>query len=341
MIDFFNSNQVLVQATLSGLILALSIQVPLRMGVFSFAGAGSNGLGGYAAALLIIHLDLNAYEAVGLAIVICAFVGLLLGLVISRLHGLYLAMATVAFDLIIGVVAINGGTFTGESTGLFGVIVDFTTTEMFVLTLVALVLVALSERGKVGRRVEAVRDDQQLAASAGVNVRRYRLMAFVVGGALGGLAGAMNVLVRTTIGPLDIGFGLIVLALTMIIVGGAMSWKGAVLGAIIFTWLPHFLDFIGQWQTLVYGIIVALAAIFLPRGIHGVIVDVIRWVQRRRRGTLDTPAPDPSGDAEPEQLLPPSSSEPSSEPQSAPPGAQQQPLRGGVARSLLARGAKS
>jgi branched-chain amino acid transport system permease protein len=277
----------------------------------------------------------------GLAIVICAFVGLLLGLVISRLNGLYLAMATVAFDLIIGVVAINGGTFTGESTGLFGVIVDFTTTEMFVLTLVALVLVALSERGKVGRRVEAVRDDQQLAASAGVNVRRYRLMALVVGGALGGLAGAMNVLVRTTIGPLDIGFGLIVLALTMIIVGGAMSWKGAVLGAIIFTWLPHFLDFIGQWQTLVYGIIVALAAIFLPRGIHGVIVDVIRWVQRRRRGTLDRPASDPSGDAEPEQLLPPSSSEPSSEPQSAPPGAQQQPLRGGVARSLLARGAKS
>jgi branched-chain amino acid transport system permease protein len=333
MIDFFNSNLVLVQATLSGLVLALSIQVPLRMGVFSFAGAGSYGLGGYAAALLVIHLDLNTFEAIGLAILITAFVGLLLGLVISRLNGLYLAMATVAFDLIIGVVAINGGTFTGESTGLYGVIVDFTTTQMFILTLVVLVLVALSERGRVGRRTQAVRDDQQLAASAGVNVRRYRLMAFVVSGALGGLAGAMNVMVRTTIGPLDIGFSLIVLALTMIIVGGAMSWKGAVLGAIIFTWLPHFLDVIGQWQNLVYGIIVALAAIFLPRGIHGVISDIIRWLQRKRRGTLDKPAPDPSGDPEPEQLLPTASE--------APPPPPKQPVRGGVARSLLARGAKS
>jgi branched-chain amino acid transport system permease protein len=333
MIDFFNSNLVLVQATLSGLVLALSIQVPLRMGVFSFAGAGSYGLGGYAAALLVIHLDLNTFEAIGLAILITAFVGLLLGLVISRLNGLYLAMATVAFDLIIGVVAINGGTFTGESTGLYGVIVDFTTTQMFILTLVVLVLVALSERGRVGRRTQAVRDDQQLAASAGVNVRRYRLMAFVVSGALGGLAGAMNVMVRTTIGPLDIGFSLIVLALTMIIVGGAMSWKGAVLGAIIFTWLPHFLDVIGQWQNLVYGIIVALAAIFLPRGIHGVISDIIRWLQRKRRGTLDKPAPDPSGDPEPEQLLPTAAE--------APPPPPKQPVRGGVARSLLARGAKS
>ena len=77
MIDFFNSNLVLVQATLSGLVLALSIQVPLRMGVFSFAGAGSYGLGGYAAALLVIHLGLNTFEAIGLAILIAAFIGLL------------------------------------------------------------------------------------------------------------------------------------------------------------------------------------------------------------------------------------------------------------------------
>ena len=333
MTDFFNSNLVLVQATLSGLVLALSIQVPLRMGVFSFAGAGSYGLGGYAAALLVIHLNMNTFEAIGVTILITAFVGLLLGLVISRLNGLYLAMATVAFDLIIGVVAINGGTFTGESTGLYGVIVDFTTTQMFILTLVVLVLVALSERGRIGRRTQAVRDDQQLAASSGVNVRRYRLMVFVASGALGGLAGAMNVMVRTTIGPLDIGFSLIVLALTMIIVGGAMSWKGAVLGAIIFTWLPHFLDFIGQWQNLAYGIIVALAAIFLPRGIHGVIVDGIRWVQRRRRGTLDKAAPDPSGDPEPAPLLSTDAA-----PSQTPP---QQPLRGGVTGSALTPGANS
>lgn len=286
---FYNAHLVLIQATLSGLVLALSVQVPIRMGVFSFAGAGSYALGAYGAALLSIHLGMSSLPAIALAAIGSAVVGLLLGLVIARLNGLYLAMATVAFDLIIGVVAINGGSFTGGSTGLYGVLTDFTMTDMFLITLVVLVLVALSERGRIGRRVHAVRDDQQLAASAGISVSRYRLMAFVVSGALGAIAGGMNLMVRTTVGPLDIGFSLIVLALTMIIVGGAMSWKGAVIGAIIFTWLPNLLTVIGKWQDLIYGIIVALAAIFLPRGIHGLCVDGLRRWQRRRRKPATQP----------------------------------------------------
>jgi branched-chain amino acid transport system permease protein len=223
-------------------------------------------------------------------------------------------MATVAFDLIIGVIATNGGTFTGGSTGLYGILSDFTMPMMFTLTLIVLGLVVLSEHGKIGRRVHAVRDDQQLAASAGINVRRYRLAAFVVSGALGGLAGAMNVMVRSTVGPLDIGFGLIVLALTMIIVGGAMSWKGAVVGAIIFTWLPSLLEFVGKWQTLLYGIIVAVAAVLLPRGIHGVFVDLTRWIQKRRR----KPVTPPPAELEPEPDLEPLMTGPKDGAQSAP-----------------------
>jgi branched-chain amino acid transport system permease protein len=296
---WYFSNLVLIQATMTGLLMALSVQVPLRMGVFSFAGVGSYGIGAYAAALVTIHWQLGSLAAIGFAVVLTAVIGLLLGLVIARLAGLYLA--TVAFDLIIGVIAINGGTFTGSSTGLFGVLSDFTMPMMFTLTLVVLGLVVVSEHGKIGRRVHAVRDDQQLAASAGINVRRYRIAAFVVSGALGGLAGGMNVMVRSTIGPLDIGFHLIVLALTMIIVGGAMSWKGAVIGAIIFTWLPPTLDFVGEWQHLLYGIIVAVAAVLLPRGIHGVFVDITRAIQRRRR----KPVAPPPAESEPEPDLEP------------------------------------
>lgn len=329
MIDFYNAHLVLIQATFIGLILALSIQVPLRMGVFSFAGAGSYGIGAYAAGLLSIHLNMPALPAMGLTMVGTGLVGLLLGLVIARLSGLYLAMATVAFDLIIGVIAINGGTFTGGSTGLYGVISDFSMLDMVVLSLVALALVAWSEHGTIGRRVHAVRDDQQLAASAGINVRRYRRAAFVAGGALGGLAGAMNVLVRSTVGPLDIGFSLIVLALTMIIVGGAMSWKGAVMGAVIFTWLPNLLDFIGRWQTLVYGIIVALAAILLPRGIHGVFVDLTRSIQRSRR----KPAPE----AEPAAVEEPSL-EPLMQEGAAPPTRPSSPAQGVPSSSPLMGG---
>jgi len=287
---FYDSNLVLIQATLTGLVLALSVQVPLRMGVFSFAGAGSYAIGAYFAGILVIREDVPALVAVGSAMVVTAVIGLLLGLVISKLAGLYLAMATVAFCLIITVIANNGGTLTGGATGIYGVITDFTMPTMFTLTGIALLLVALSERGRTGRRVDAVRDDPELAASMGIKVRRYRLMAFVASGALGGLAGSMNVLVRSTVGPLDIGFGLIVLALTMIIVGGSRSWIGAVIGAVIFTWLPDLLTAIGEWQELVYGVIVAAAAIFIPRGIYGLFVDGKKWVQRVRRERRGAPA---------------------------------------------------
>jgi len=303
--DFFSSNLVLVQSTLTGLLLALSVQVPLRMGVFSFAGAGSYGIGAYAAGILVLRYEFGPLTAIALTAVGTAVIGLLLGALISKLNGLYLAMATVAFDLIISVVAINGGELTGASTGLFGIITDFSMTQMVVLTVAALALVAMSEVGRLGRRVDTVRDDPELAASMGINVRRYRLAAFVVSGALGGLAGAMNVLVRSTVGPLDIGFGLIVLALTMIIVGGSRSWKGALIGAVIFTWLPDLLSVIGEWQELVYGVIVAVAAIFLPRGIYGVLQDATRWVQRvrrdRRAATRGGPVVDADGGLRPQE----------------------------------------
>lgn len=303
MMAFYDANLVLIQATLTGLLLALSIQVPLRMGVFSFAGAGSYGIGAYAAGILVLRADMAAIPAIAISVLITATIGLVLGLLIHKLNGLYLAMATVAFDLIVTVIANNGGEWTGGAVGLFGVLTDFTMPMMFALTLGVLGLVILSEQGRTGRRVDAVRDDPELAASTGIAVRRYRLTAFVVSGAIGGLAGALNVLVRSYVGPLDIGFGLIVLALTMIIVGGSRSWKGAVIGAVIFTWMPHFLTVIGEWQELVYGVIVAAAAVFLPRGIYGVLVDLKRWFQRVRRSKEPPPAVAALDDAPPPSTL--------------------------------------
>jgi branched-chain amino acid transport system permease protein len=280
---WYDANLVLIQGTLTGLLLALSVQVPLRMGVFSFAGAGAYGIGAYGGAILVLDYEMAALPTLLLTTVGGAVVVLVLGLMIFRLNGLYLAMATVAFDLIISVVAINGGELTGGSTGRFGVITDFTMAQMFTIAVAALVLVAMSELGRTGRRVDAVRDDPELAASLGIRVRRYRLVAFFVSGALGACAGCLNILVRSAVSPLDIGFPLIVLALTMIIVGGSLSWKGAVIGAIIFTWLPDVLAVIGEWQELIYGIIVAIAAVLLPRGIYGLYVDLKRAVLRYRR----------------------------------------------------------
>ncbi|HJY24800.1 MAG TPA: branched-chain amino acid ABC transporter permease [Actinomycetes bacterium] len=286
MIDWYDANFVLVQGTIINLLLALSLQVPFRFGVFSFAGVGAYGIGGYTAAILILERQVSAVVAILGAMVVGVVVCFVLGLVVARLAGLYLGMATIAFTLIIAVVAINGGLLTGGVIGLFGVLADLPTVTLLAFALVAVLALAYTERGTLGRRIEAVREDPELAASVGVNVRRYRQAAFVASGALGATAGAMNAIVRTTIGPGDIGFILVVLALTMMIIGGTASWVGALIGAVIFTWLPSVLEQIGEWQHLVYGTLVALAAIFMPGGLLGVMKDGWRRWQRRRRPVI-------------------------------------------------------
>ncbi|GAA4725971.1 branched-chain amino acid ABC transporter permease [Nocardioides endophyticus] len=277
MSSVYDSNLVLIQSALVAVLLALSIQVPLRLGVFSLAGVGSYGIGAYVSANLVLRYELGSIPTMALSALAAAAVSFLLGVVIYRLAGLYLAMATIAFDLTVAVVALNGGEWTGGPVGLFGVFTDLTMGLLFAVVALCLVAVHVTEIGRLARRVTTVREDPELAASVGINVRAYRLTAFVVSGLVGGLAGCLNTLTRSAVGLQDVSFHLVVLALTTVIVGGALSWRGAVIGSVLFTWLPTALAFVGDWQELVYGAIVVLAAIFLPTGLYGA------WCSARRQ----------------------------------------------------------
>jgi branched-chain amino acid transport system permease protein len=280
---WYGEHLVLIQSTFMSVLFALSIQIPLRFGVFSFAGVGSYGIGAYTSAILVVRYHQSILPALAGAAVVSAIVGYALALLMQRLSGLYLGMATVAFDLIVSVVATNAGSFTGGSAGQYGVLVNLTTLEIALIVIVVLLVFAFSERGSIGRRIEVLREDPELSSALGVNVRRMREIAFVVSGALGGAAGAINVAMTTTISPGDINFSLIVLALTMIVVGGARSWLGAVIGAIVFTWLPSLLAFVGEWKGVIYGVIVALVAIWMPGGVLGVVTEGSRRRSARLR----------------------------------------------------------
>ncbi|MBM7808726.1 branched-chain amino acid transport system permease protein [Geodermatophilus bullaregiensis] len=280
---WYFSHLVLVQSTFISFLLALSIQVPLRAGVFSFAGVGSYAIGAYTAAILTIRAQLAPVLAIGAGVLVAAAAGYLLALLVARLSGLYLGMATISFALFLGVLATNGGDLTGGATGLYGAISTLTTGHVVAVTVVVALLLAAGERGAYGRRVDAVREDPHLAVSLGIDVTRVRRRVFVVSGALGAAAGGMNSLLRTTVSPETVGFHLVVTALTMIIVGGALSWAGAAIGAVIFTWLPSVLQVVGDWQLVVYGVIVAAAAVWVPGGLLGLAQDGWHRLRTRHR----------------------------------------------------------
>src|SRR5690606_16765875 len=100
---WYDANLILVQNTFIGLVLALSIQFPMRMGVFSFTGAGSYGLGAYLAAILVIDHRFPALAAIAAAMAVSLVVSVLLGLLVQQLDGLYLGTAPIAFCLTVSV----------------------------------------------------------------------------------------------------------------------------------------------------------------------------------------------------------------------------------------------
>ena len=276
MSSWYTEHLVLIQSTMISALLVLSLQVPFRFGVFSFAGIGSYGIGAYATAILTTQHGYPIFMAIAAGAALAAAVAYPLAWLLARLNGLYLAMATVAFDLLVAVVAINGGETTGGATGLFGVLTNVTTLHILLITAAIFILVAASEHGRWGRKIDVVREDPELSAALGINVQRVRRAAFVVSGAIGGVAGGLNTAMTTTIALENINFALIILAVTMIVVGGAHSWKGALVGATVFTWLPTVLAFVGDWKGVVYGVIVAAVAIWLPGGAVGVARDLMR-----------------------------------------------------------------
>jgi branched-chain amino acid transport system permease protein len=280
-ISWFSSNETLIQNILIAALLAFSVQVALRAGIFSLAGVGFYAIGSYAAAILVKH-GMVAVLAIAIALAIAGALSYALAWLLVRLRDLYLAMATVAFDLMVGVVALNWTGLTGGSLGLFAIPVAVTTLAMALTVAVVAVLLYLMEHGTIGRALETIREDEELAQSFAVDTRRYRRFAFVVSGMLGALAGAFHALLFNSITPNDAGFDLIVLALTMVIIGGFGSWVGALAGAILITWLPLKLASVGTWWDAVYGGVMIFAATYIPGGLYGVARDLGRAGQRWR-----------------------------------------------------------
>lgn len=281
MSDWYYMNVVLIQTTLTTLLLALSIQVPIRFGVFSFAGVGAFGIGGYGSAMAMVHLGWTTWPSVALGALVAGVVVFALGLVVQRLTGLYMGMATIAFTLIVSVVAVNGGDLTGGAGGLYGALGEIYMGHIVAVVAVVVAVLIWTEAKGMGRRIDTVREDPELAQAIGIDVAKYRLASFAISGVIGGTAGAITTLLRSTITPAEVNFHLVIVALTAIVVGGARSWMGALIGAVIFVWLPTMIGFVQEWEKVVYGFIVAAAAIYLPNGVLGVAKDVVHRVRTR------------------------------------------------------------
>jgi branched-chain amino acid transport system permease protein len=281
MTGWLSGHEILVQNTMVYFLLALSIQVPMRMGVFSVAGVGFYAIGEYVTANLLLRDITSPAVAVIISAVGAAAVSCVVAVLVRRVSGLYLGMITVAFVLILGVVASNLGTLTGGQVGLFGVPYSASTGGFLVVCLIAIGTLAASERGWLGRTTEVLRTDQTLAASMGIDAGRLQVLGLVMSGILGGAAGSLNVMTLGFVGPNDAGFGLATSGLTMVVLGGRRSWLGALIGAIIIQALPSIVTFLSPTLVVVIsGALVVVVVTMLPDGLLGAVGTA--WTQLRR-----------------------------------------------------------
>lgn len=265
-------------------LLALSIWLTLACGMLSIANAGFMALGAYASALLTVNYGWPFPVVLAAGMAAPALMAFLIGKPTLRLSGVYLAMATLAFGEVVRIVLLNLDSITGGALGLNG-IPQLTQWWHVALALVAVLLLLWRLRvSRVGRAFEAIREDEVAAGLMGMNVDGYKMLAFVLGAAIAGLAGALNAHLTFFIGPGEYGFDRAVEILTMAILGGIGSLTGPVLGAVILTLLPELLRALQQFRLVINGAILVLIVLFLPRGIW----DVARFRQwregaRRRR----------------------------------------------------------
>jgi len=246
-------------------------------GQMSIGHAAFLGIGAYAAAVLM-KLGWSFWFVLPVAALLCFAVGLLLGFPALRVQHHYLAFATLGFNVLMYLVFRNeewltGGTFgiSGiERPGLLGLSLD-KGAAYFYFTYVSTLLLALVLgwiiRSPWGRAFAALRDNPIRAESLGVNIMAYTLLAFAIGAAFAGIAGAYFAALVQFIEPAPFSLSASLMMLLMVIVGGSGRFFGPLLGAAIVILLPEWLRFMKDWYLVMFGLAVVALMIWLPGGL--------------------------------------------------------------------------
>jgi branched-chain amino acid transport system permease protein len=213
-----------------------------------------------------------------------AVAGLVVGLPTLRLRGDYLAIATLGFAEIIRVVITNSGPL-GRATGLTNIPRLTNFAWLYGGVIVTIIVVWRVARSAKGRNITAVREDEIAAAAVGIDATHHKVLAFIVGAFLAGVAGGMFAHVNTYLNPQEFGFLRSVEIVVMVTLGGLGSISGAIITAIVLTCLPELLRGFNEWRMIVYAMLLIGMMLLRPQGIMGgrELWDFLPWFRRRRR----------------------------------------------------------
>jgi branched-chain amino acid transport system permease protein len=279
---------VLSGIVISGILFITLMGLDLLMGYAGQVSLGQTGfmaIGGYTAGYLAINYDVSPLIGIVAGVALSIACALVLSVVTLRLRGLYLALATLAFGLLVDSCVIGFVDITGGPSGLVGIpsfsvggyeIATARSMYYVVLGLDLIILVALfgAVRSGFGRALKAIRSDQLAATGLGINIVRYKLAVFLISASLASLSGSVYAFFFNFLSPEMVGTGRSLELVAMLIVGGEGTLLGGLLGGLLLTTLPILFQPLAIYKTLASGALLVASFLYLPQGIYGAIVEL-------------------------------------------------------------------
>ncbi len=276
----------LLAVTLIAVILASSLNLMVGYArIYSLAHASMYGIGAYTGALIAIHYTPNVFVVCGSALLAGAIGGTILAGLAIRIRFEYFLVASIGFQIImqdlfnnLGVTGGSGGLSVPALT-LFGIQLTSSNESIAVLAIVTAIALGVAwmvRHSPWGRAIIAGGDDEVAASAFGMRTHDGRFSASAIAGALAGVAGAMYAYQMAYINSTTFALNESVVIMAMVIIGGAGTFVGPIIGAVIVTVIPELLGFFvvnptdsGLLQTLLYGLILVIMMRFQPAGLAG------------------------------------------------------------------------
>jgi len=247
-------------------------------GQISLGHAAFYGIGAYVSGVLSAKWGVSPLMGLLVALVGVSVIAFAVGNPTLRLHGHYLAMATLGFGIIVFIffqelIFLTGGPsgLVGiETMTLFGITFDSDRSYYYLVCMVMLIILLLSinlVNSRVGRALRAIHGSEVAANVLGVKTSRYKVGIFVISALYAAVAGWLYAHYITFISPSSFDFYFSIKLVTMVVIGSLGSLWGAIFGAALLTTLPEFLTIVQEYETVTFGIILMSVMIFMPRGL--------------------------------------------------------------------------
>ncbi|HTU15290.1 MAG TPA: branched-chain amino acid ABC transporter ATP-binding protein/permease [Solirubrobacterales bacterium] len=308
------------------MVIAISVATYATMGlglnvVLGYAGLLDMGyaaffaIGAYTSAILTVNLEWNYFLSIPIAIIVTGLAGIVIGYPTLRLRPDYLAIVTIGFGEVVRT-AFNNWQYVGASRGLyplpnpelFGFKFDTPDLQLLLTAVLLGLVIAFVNRlgiSHIGRAWRAIRDDDFAAEVVGIPTLRLKIGAYVMGGAIGAVAGAIFASRSVAIDPSNFTLFVSVQILMIVVLGGLGSVRGVLLAATIFVVLPEILREVQEYRTLIFSLLVIVMVKYRPSGLIGerVSPDAAALPSLNAVGSGDTATvAEPPGPPEPVEL---------------------------------------